>query len=358
MKRLFLLSCLLLLSMPVFAHLAGVTDTSIRVTNTQITLVYTVPADTLKELNANTAAEITQAIQQGFVVKNNETVCPVQSIQTRSLGNIASEQFEMRLDCAAPIEVLTVAYRLFIDQFPDHENFTRLSIANRSQSFVFSAAKRHHQLPVAAMLTSWQQQAQQHQKAASDSVLNATQYFPLGVEHILLGFDHLLFLLALLLLPLGLKPLLGLITSFTLAHSITLALSVLNIVSLPALWVEVAIAFSIVYVAVENLYELHRQHQQKPVSPWKRRLGLTFLFGLIHGFGFSYVLKEIGLGDQVAGALLFFNLGVEAGQLLAILLILPLLWVLFKQQHQKVYLQAGSVVIGLIGGFWFVQRLI
>lgn len=141
------------------------------------------------------------------------------------------------------------------------------------------------------------------------------------------------------------------------AHSITLGLSVLDIVNLPAAWVEVAIAFSIVYVALENLYELQRQHQPQPVSPWKRRVVVTFLFGLVHGFGFSYILKEIGLGDQVASALLFFNLGVEAGQLLAILLIFPVLLLLFKQKQSRSYMQVGSVLIGLMGAFWLVERL-
>ncbi len=374
-KYLLLFSWLWLLSTPAFAHVAGgVTDTGILITsNSQLTVVYTAPIANLKTLNTDEAG-VEQAIREGLVMKNGEAVCTVKTAGTLVLNDIASQQFKMEYDCGAAIETLTIEYKLFIDQLPNHQNFTRLAIANvdRFQDFVFSAEKRQHQVPLGRVMAAWQKRAsQQASQQASMSTLapdapaasgiralfSSTHYFPIGVKHILFGFDHLLFLLALLMLPIRIKPLLALVTSFTVAHSITLGLSVLDIVNLPAAWVEVAIAFSIVYVALENLYELQRQHQPQPVSPWKRRVVVTFLFGLIHGFGFSYILKEIGLGDQVASALLFFNLGVEAGQLLAILLIFPVLLLLFKQKQSRSYMQVGSVLIGLMGAFWLVERL-
>jgi hypothetical protein len=147
----------------------------------------------------------------------------------------------------------------------------------------------------------------------------AGAFFLLGVEHILLGFDHLLFLLALVLRGGGAGRLLGIVTAFTVAHSITLALSVLDIATIPPRVVEPVIALSIAYVALENLF------LRRPAS---RRWAVSFLFGLVHGFGFAGVLREMTLPPSaLLGALLPFNLGVEAGQALVIALLLaPLAW--------------------------------
>lgn len=369
-KRILLTCFLCLFATQVLAHVAGVTDTGIRINNSsQLTIVYTAPADSLDELKLLSKAEISQAVLDGFRVQSSGNTCSAVLASTNTLENIVSEQFELKVDCGAPIETLTIEYRLFVDEFPEHENFTRLSILNRSQNFTFSADKREHSIPLAKILQEWQNQKQKLKQAAAQaqakqetaapaSLWDSAHYFKVGLEHILLGFDHLLFLAALLLLPLGVRQLLLLITSFTLAHSITLGLSVLDMVSLPALWVEIAIAFSIIYVAVENIYALYSQKTELPFISWQRRCGLTFLFGLVHGFGFSYILKEIGLGDQVVGALLFFNLGVEAGQLLVVLLLLPLLYLLFRQKHKRLYLIVGSAVVGLIGCYWVIERLL
>lgn len=141
---------------------------------------------------------------------------------------------------------------------------------------------------------------------------------------LLLGLDHVLFLLCLLLLPIQFKPLIALVTSFTATHAITLALSVLDTISLPALIVEVLIALSIVYDALHNVWPLRQQHSLSHFSfPLQRQLLTTFGFGLIHGLGFSYILKEMGLGEQPYAALLCFNIGVEARQLMIIATVFP-----------------------------------
>ena len=177
------------------------------------------------------------------------------------------------------------------------------------------------------------------------------RFFTLGMRHILTGCDHLLFLLALLLGCRRLRPMLWIITAFTLAHSITLALAVFDMISIPSRWVESFIALSIVYVGLENF--------SKTLSV-NRRIGLTFAFGLVHGLGFAGVLKEIGLGangQSVVAPLLAFNLGVETGQLAVVAVLLPILFHARKQlRFERLGIPALSTIVVLLGGFWFVQR--
>jgi hydrogenase/urease accessory protein HupE len=141
----------------------------------------------------------------------------------------------------------------------------------------------------------------------------AATYLGLGVEHILLGYDHLLFVLGLLLIAANLTQLLKAITAFTAAHSITLAAAVLGIVQVPPKPVEAAIALSIAFVALEIIHARAGKIGLAARAPWV----VAFAFGLLHGFGFAGALSEIGMPERhIPVALLFFNLGVEAGQIL------------------------------------------
>jgi hydrogenase/urease accessory protein HupE len=178
------------------------------------------------------------------------------------------------------------------------------------------------------------------------------QYLTLGIEHILTGYDHLLFLAGLLVACRSLRTVLRIVTCFTIAHSITLALAALNVVALSSRVVEPLIAATIVFVGVENLLR-----GDEPTGRW----ALTFTFGLIHGFGFASVLREIGLG--AAGAplvapLFAFNLGVELGQVAVAAAILPVLWALRRvpafARHGRPLI---SIVVAGIGVYWLVQRL-
>lgn len=174
-------------------------------------------------------------------------------------------------------------------------------------------------------------------------------FLGLGIEHILIGFDHIAFLLALLLAGGKLREAIKIISSFTAAHSITLALATLDLVTLPSSIVEPLIAVSIVYVGLENLFRKERNH----------RWVLTFGFGLIHGFGFASVLQEIGIGKSagVALPLLSFNLGVELGQIAIAALVLPLVWKLHQQpRFVPRYLPACSILIAIAGGYWLIER--
>jgi hypothetical protein len=177
-------------------------------------------------------------------------------------------------------------------------------------------------------------------------------YLQLGFTHILpLGIDHILFVLGLFLLSPKLKPLLTQITCFTIAHTITLGLSVYNIISLPAYIVEPVIAASIIYVAVENMYTTK-------LSKW--RLAIVFLFGLIHGMGFAGVLKDLGLPkSQFLNALITFNIGVELGQITVVLIAFMLVGLWFKSRewyHKRIVVPA-SVIIAVIAAYWTVERI-
>ncbi|MDR6121184.1 hydrogenase/urease accessory protein HupE [Bacillus sp. SLBN-46] len=173
-------------------------------------------------------------------------------------------------------------------------------------------------------------------------------FFKLGTLHILTGYDHLLFLFALLLRKQTFKQYATIVTSFTIAHSITLSLAVLGWVTLPSRFVEATIAFSICYVAAENIFRKEIRH----------RWSITFLFGLIHGLGFASILREMAIPkSHLAVALINFNLGIEAVQLLVVLSLLPLLTYMFKLKNSKKIVTYGSYAIVALGAIWLVQRL-
>ncbi len=179
------------------------------------------------------------------------------------------------------------------------------------------------------------------------------QFVKEGVGHIFLGFDHICFVIGLLLIGGTLKQLLKVVTGFTLAHSVTLCLAATGVWTPPGRLIEPLIALSIIAIALDNL--LHKPGQRDIRAP------LALGFGLIHGFGFAGALADVGLPRESLGlALGAFNVGVEAGQLTLVLLLAPTLAYLGKKSpkiRQKV-LVAGSVGIGLLGAFWFFERIL
>ena len=175
------------------------------------------------------------------------------------------------------------------------------------------------------------------------------QFLILGIKHITFGFDHLLFLFALLLVITRLGEIAKIVTFFTIAHSITLSLAALNFIAVPPTLVEPIIAVSIIYVGVENLFK----------SKNKKRWLVAYIFGLVHGLGFATVLQEIGIGVGMSSIvpLLSFNLGVEIGQIAIILILLPVLWKLQKKSvYQPRFVPAMSTGIALAGLYWLIER--
>ena len=185
----------------------------------------------------------------------------------------------------------------------------------------------------------------------------AKTYFVLGVEHILLGIDHLLFVWSLILITVGFSKLFKTVTAFTIAHSITLSLSALGFLGLPGVPVEAVIALSIVFLALELVKFYRGEEVLTAKYPWV----VAFTFGLLHGFGFAGALSDIGLPQmRVVPALLFFNVGVEVGQLIFIGVVFIFIWMVGKFQIKK-KLKGRLIISYMIGGiasFWFIERLL
>lgn len=179
-----------------------------------------------------------------------------------------------------------------------------------------------------------------------------TRFLMLGIEHIATGYDHLVFLLGLLVVGGTFRSVVKIVTSFTVAHSITLALATLDVIRFPASVIEPIIAASIIYVGIENLVR----------RDLDRRWRLAFAFGLIHGCGFASVLRELGIGANGSGILmplLSFNLGVELGQITLAAIVLPVIWQLRQRPaFEPRYVPACSVLIALAGGYWLVERIL
>ena len=251
---------------------------------------------------------------------------------------------------AAP-QSLTLHYRLFADVDPQHRGLLRLQAAGSVRTAIFS--------PEAATQT--------FALAAPSRASQFADYFREGVWHIWIGFDHILFLLSLLLpavllwQPAPLRQwaparrfkdafvdVLKIVSAFTLAHSITLSLATLGVVDLPSRLVESSIAASVVLAALNNLFPVFHA----------RRWAVAFGFGLIHGFGFATVLADLGLPrDVLALALVGFNVGVEAGQLAIVAVFLPLaFWLRATAFYRWGVFAFGSGVIALVATGWFVDR--
>lgn len=251
--------------------------------------------------------------------------------------------------CEAMPRVLTIRYRLFFDLDPSHRGLLRLQYQGHTQTAVFSPEQPERRVELATPSSSWRE---------------FTEFVKEGVWHIWIGYDHILFLISLLLPSVVLRDerhwqpvmhfrraffeVLKIVTAFTVAHSITLSLAVLGIVNLPSRWVESAIAASVLLAALNNIYPL--------VS--KQLWLVAFGFGLIHGLGFAGVLNDLGLPDgSLAVALVGFNLGVEAGQFTIVSVFLPLAFLLRDSWfYRRLTLGFGSLVIAAIALFWLLDR--
>ena len=175
-------------------------------------------------------------------------------------------------------------------------------------------------------------------------------YFWLGVEHLLSGIDHMLFVFGLLFIVSGAANLFKTITAFTIAHSITLGLSVLELINMPQASTEAFIALTLIYLALE-VSEKHKYQS----TPWV----VAFGFGLLHGLGFAGALNDIGVNnDALLFSLLFFNIGIEVGQLLVLPLFGIIIWLLTRSLFKKTIHQYASYLIGGLGSFWLIERVL
>lgn len=301
-------------------------------------------------------ADIAAYATARLTVLGDNTACPItvgeQLIDEHTDG--AYSVLPLTLHCDTPDDAapqrLSVAYALFADLDPQHRGLLKLGAHGRTRSAVL--------VPNAP--------PQQFDLGVADRWAQFADYVREGVWHIWIGFDHILFLLSLLLPSVLLwqaaasrwQPVaragdafwgvFKVVTAFTLAHSITLSLAVLGVIELPSRVVESVIAASVVAAALNNV--------------WPRviaRLWLVaFGFGLVHGFGFASVLADLGLpSDALALSLVGFNVGVELGQLAIVLVFLPLAFALRRTAfYRRWVMVAGSLFIALLASAWFVER--
>jgi len=291
------------------------------------------------ELSANRSL-IARTLTLGLTVQANGEACPGALDRAWALEAEAGLVFQVHYSCAEVPTHLVLAMPLLDSLASGHRHLARVYRAGKAQARVLD--RRH---------STWDLD----ERAASSSTPGAIgslgwSMLKLGIEHILTGADHLVFLLGLILVGGSVRSLLGVVSAFTLAHSITLALAALSIFTPSSRFVEPAIALSIAYVGIENLF----------VKDARKRWRITFPFGLIHGFGFAGALREIALSRaQLPVALVSFNLGVEFGQLAVLSLVLPLAlaarrapW--FGERGVKL----ASIAIAIGGAALFVVRLV
>ena len=233
----------------------------------------------------------------------------------------------------APIGDLAISVRVLTDLYPDHRNLAEMDLGADSGTEQFVFQHGNVWTGEREVAGTWQ---------------TVREFLLFGMEHIVTGYDHLLFLLGLLLVGRGLRSLVAIVTAFTVAHSLTLALAVLGLFN-PVPWlVEALIALSIAYVGIENLVVREVRH----------RWVIAFAFGLVHGFGFAGLLHDM---DLERGGLLLslftFNLGVEIGQVAIVALAWPLLNLVRNSAHRLLIVRVVSAIIVIFGLYWFVERV-
>ncbi|MFL5321492.1 MAG: HupE/UreJ family protein [Myxococcaceae bacterium] len=348
--RPFLIVLVLLIPLRAFAHDAdivyaqlertkGSSDVTEVITMTQATLQLLAPADS-NEDNFVSQEELDKgadAIRAGIwsslpLLANNK---PCELRETQAHIKEGYLELRARFSCGAGplsqtfriLSVLPRNYRVVLGSFIDGEAGQRFAQGNEQTLIIEPPAE-------------------------GEKVSGLFGWISLGVRHIFGGPDHLAFLFALLLTATSLRRVMLMVTAFTIAHSITLGVTALGYLALSPGWaraVEVAIAVSIIFVAVENL--VIKQEKHRPL--------IAFTFGLIHGFGFAASLKGYGIDREAVSALFGFNFGVELGQAAIVLLTVPLLRLLQKRPSVwRWFPKVASVGIAAAGGYWFVDRLL
>ena len=292
---------------------------------------------------AQTRSQLETAVTRQLFIAPDGKVAKAQSVRSQLDEN---NNVEVRLDFGVTIfSNLEIQSKLITSLPLGHRQY--LQIQNATGETVFERL-----LSAAADRATVEMPDAHSSIGAFEGVRSFANFLSLGVKHILTGYDHLLFLFGLLLVARGFVSSLGIITSFTIAHSITLAVATLHLVQIPSRIVEPLIAASIVFVGIENLL--------RGDIPKARRM-VPFGFGLIHGFGFASALREAGIGSGTGGIVLplfSFNLGVEIGQIMVAALALPIIW---KLRENPMFIArwapACSAAVVLLGSFWFVQRV-
>lgn len=326
------------------AHQVSVTHSDVTIDGAEVryTILIT-PAD-LEQVTGDHLAYVVEHVP----ITDGEIPCPAEGASLGDQGGFTRVAWIAR--CPAPIAQLVIDYDLFFEHDPTHEALLRVHAAGEEADALLAEGRARFVWDLAEPPPS-----------------GTLAFIRSGVDHILFGFDHICFLLALLLAIVitrvgtewkrrsfaqALKATAVIVTSFTVAHSITLIAASLGVVRMPAQLVESVIALSIAYTAIENIV--------RPDVRWRHVL--TFSFGLLHGLGFARMLEVLLPPEHVIVPLLTFNLGVELGQLAIVAVALPAFWLLARalgaERYRRIALPILSSVLAILGLLWLAERLL
>ncbi len=295
------------------------------------------------------ASNLAAYLDAQFVVRQQGRSCNLVLDALTTPGPTQTD-FTATITCPQPIRTLTeltIHSGIFTDTFTTFDHFVTVQVDGQSHQLVFD--QTHADYPaITRALTPQQWGAQLY--------VIVSQFVWLGVLHILTGYDHILFLLSLVLLARSLRQVLILVTAFTLAHSVTLTLAGLHIITLSPRVVEPLIALSIVYVAARNIWQLRHHAEADPRSGdrWLVAAG----FGLVHGLGFAGALTDAGVpANFFVPALVSFNVGIEGGQLIILLAVLPVLAFIKRWRSWRPVFMSSSAVIAGLAAIWCIGRI-
>ncbi len=338
------------LALPSQAHWADLAVADIQIEKQDVSLNLTVPTGLIAQFDDDLDRQLSDPeiikhqkdLQQFFNDKiqltaarqKNDTLTIKSTVAKKLPSNLIAtpdthSNLLLQYHWAQPIEQLQIHYDLFVPGVATARCLAQVFRDGQVNNLVFTPGSKN-----AALIDSPIEQ-------------QITSFIGLGIEHIWTGYDHILFLISLLMLGGELRSLLKIVTAFSVSHSFTLFLAALNIVSVPSRWVEIAIALSIAYIAAENLW------QKEPQARWQ----LAFGFGLIHGLGFSTALQELDLPQtNLVTSLASFSVGIELGQFAIVLMVYFLLSYLQKFSWDltiRRFISGGVIVMSLI---WFWER--
>lgn len=288
---------------------------------------------------AGDSADLQEYFASELSVKSWDSECRLERMQKAPAESAGNRIVHLAYHCPVEVRDLSVKSHLFLDLDETHTQMVRLASADDPRASlreaVLTASNKTFHVP----------DVRSGGSASGDRVLS---FFKLGIEHLLTGYDHILFLLT-VIVAMSLADTIKAVTAFTIAHSVTMALAFLGVVSLPASIVEPLIAMTIVYVAMENVL----------MPNARRRWALTGLFGLVHGLGFVGALKTITVSrEELLLSLASFNIGIEVGQLLVIAMAAPALWYLRTRSWNRRFCRGFSMGVGALGSFWLIQRVV
>lgn len=345
MLRLLLVLLVVLAPLPGFAHWADMATAETQVEGPKVRMLLTLPTGLLgpsdfdgdgrlgpDEVEADASA-LAELLNTGLIVKSGGETGTLQVRPWDGPPPEGERHSRLQLEWSFPGDVheLDLEYRLFHPDAPDAHCLATVQMDGQMHSFVFKPKETRLRV------------------GASNPWGEAATFLKMGVEHLVTGYDHVLFLLALLLAGGTIRYLVATITAFTVAHTITLTLAVLDVVRIPPAVVEPLIAASIIYAALENF--------------WRKKLDdrwiVAFLFGLVHGVGFAGILREGALsGGNLLLPLASFNLGVELGQLAVVVPVYFLFRPIFADELRgRRFTRVASALVAMMGLYWLLERV-